>query len=148
MQAAVITLEGAGSTFSLGAALVQTIFDGGRRRAVRDEAQAKEEELLASYRTAILNALLDVETALSAIRHLDLQRAAQTENVAQSERAFEGVRLRYRAGAGDYLSVLDAQRTLYAARDQSSQYKLARLQAVVGLFKALGGGWQQPAGSP
>ena len=144
MQAAVITLEGAGSTFSLGAALVQTIFDGGRRRAVRDEAQAKEEELLASYRTAILNALLDVETALSAIRHLDLQRAAQTENVAQSERAFEGVRLRYRAGAGDYLSVLDAQRTLYAARDQSSQYKLARLQAVVGLFKALGGGWQQP----
>lgn len=144
VQAAVITLEGAGSTLSLGASLVQTIFDGGRRRAVRDEAQAKEEELLASYRTAILNALLDVETALSAIRHLDLQRAAQTENVTQSERAFEGARLRYRAGAGDYLSMLDAQRTLYSARDQSSQYKLARLQAVVGLFKALGGGWQQP----
>lgn len=148
LQAAVITLEGTGSTFSLGAALVQTIFDGGRRRAVRDEARAKEEELLASYRSAILNALLDVETALSAIRHLDLQRAAQTENVAQSERAFEGARLRYRAGAGDYLSMLGAQRTLYTARDQSSQYKLARLQAAVGLFKALGGGWQQTQLTP
>ena len=145
VQAAVITLEGSGYTLSLGASLVQTIFDGGRRRAARDEAQAKEEELLANYRAAILSALSDVEIALAAIRHLDMQRAAQTENVAQSERAFEGARLRYRAGAGDYLSMLDAQRTLYAARDQSSQYKLARLQAAVGLFKALGGGWQQPS---
>jgi outer membrane protein TolC len=84
---------------------------------------------------------------LSAIRHLDTQQAAQTQNVMQSERAFEGARLRYRAGSGDYLSVLDSQRTLYAAREQSSQYKLARLQAVVGLCKALGGGWQQPVSS-
>ena len=144
VQAAVITLEGTGYSLSLGASLVQTIFDGGRRRAARDEAEAREQELLASYRAAIVNALLDVETALSAIRHLDMQQAAQTENVIQSERAFEGARLRYRAGAGDYLSVLDSQRTLYAARDQSSQYKLARLQAVVGLCKALGGGWRQP----
>jgi NodT family efflux transporter outer membrane factor (OMF) lipoprotein len=144
VQAAVITLEGTGYTLSLGASLVQTIFDGGRRRAARDEAQAKEEELLANYRAAILSAFSDVEIALSAIRHLEMQRAAQTENVEQSERAFEGARLRYRAGAGDYLSMLDSQRTLYAARDQSSQYKLARMQAVVGLFKALGGGWQQP----
>jgi len=146
VQAAVITLEGAGYTLSLGASLVQTIFDGGRRRAARDEAQAKEEELLANYRAAILSAFSDVETALSAIHHLDMQRAAQTQNVTQSERAFEGARLRYRAGAGDYLSVLDAQRTLYSARDQESQYRLARLQAVVGLCKALGGGWQQPPG--
>jgi NodT family efflux transporter outer membrane factor (OMF) lipoprotein len=143
MQAAVITLEGTGYSVSLGAALVQTIFDGGRRRAVRDEAQAKEQELLANYRAAILNALLDVETALSALHHLDLQQTAQTQNVTQSELAFEGARLRYRAGASDYLSVLDAQRTLYGAREQASVYKLARLQAVVGLCKALGGGWQQ-----
>lgn len=145
VQAAVLTLEGTGYSLTLGASLVQTVFDGGRRRAARDEAEAKEQELLANYRTAILNALLDVEVALSAIHHLDLQQAAQAENVAQSERAFEGARLRYRAGSGDYLSVLDSQRTLYAAREQASQYKLARLQAVVGLCKALGGGWEQPA---
>ena len=143
VQAAVITLEGTGYSLALGASLVQTIFDGGRRRAAREEAEAREQELLANYRSAILNALLDVEVALAAIHHLDLQQAAQVENVTQSERAFEGVRLRYRAGSGDYLSVLDSQRTLYAAREQASQYKLERLQAVVGLCKALGGGWQQ-----
>jgi NodT family efflux transporter outer membrane factor (OMF) lipoprotein len=144
VQAAVITLTGTGSQLDLGASLVQTIFDGGRRRAVRDEAQAREEELLANYRSAILSALLDVENSLAAIHHLDLQQHAQTESVAQSERAFEGAQLRYREGAGDYLTMLESQRTLYAAREQMSQYKLARLQALVGLCKALGGGWQQP----
>jgi multidrug efflux system outer membrane protein len=143
VQAAVITLEGTGYSLSVGASLVQTIFDGGKRRALRDEAQAKAEELLANYRSAILAALLDVETSLAAIQHLDLQRPAQTESLLQSERAFEGAQLRYRAGSGDYLTVLDAQRSLYAAREQFSQYKLARLQALVGLCKALGGGWQQ-----
>ncbi len=144
MQAAVITLEGTGYSLTLGASLLQTVFDGGRRRAVRDETQARAEELLANYRSAILAALLDVETSLSAIHHLDLQQAAQVENVKQSEFAFEGAQLRYREGSGDFLAVLDAQRTLYAAREQMSQYKLARLQAVIGLCKALGGGWQQP----
>jgi NodT family efflux transporter outer membrane factor (OMF) lipoprotein len=145
VQAAVITLEGTGYTLSLGAALAQTIFDGGRRRAVRDEAEAKQQELIANYRAAILSALLDVESALSALQHLDAQQAAQQENITQSERAFEGANLRLRAGATDYLTVLDAQRTLSAARDQFSQYRLARLQAIVGLIKSLGGGWQDPA---
>jgi NodT family efflux transporter outer membrane factor (OMF) lipoprotein len=142
VQAAVITLAGTGPSLSLGASLLQTIFDGGRQRAVRDEAQAREQELLTLYRGAILNALLDVETALAAIRRLNLQQSAQQESVTQSEQAFEGARLRYRAGSGDYLTVLDSQRTLYAAQEQASQYRLARLQAAVGLSKALGGGWQ------
>ena len=49
---------------------------------------------------------------------------------------------RYRAGAVDLLTVLDAQRTLFAAEDQLVQVRLARLQAAVAMFKALGGGWQ------
>jgi multidrug efflux system outer membrane protein len=148
VQAAVLTLEGTGYSLSLGASLVQTIFDGGRRRGVRDEAQAKEQELLAVYRLAILNALLDVENALSALQQLDAQKTAQTQNVTQSELAYEGARLRFRAGSEDYLRVLDAQRTLFAAREQFSQYRLTRLQIVVGLCKALGGGWQPQAPSP
>ncbi|MGD9842212.1 MAG: efflux transporter outer membrane subunit [Steroidobacteraceae bacterium] len=148
MQAAVATLQGTGYSLSLGASLVQTIFDGGRRRALHDEAQARAEELLANYRSAVLAALLDVETSLAAIHFLDLQQSAQTENVTQSERAFLGAQLRYREGSGDFLTVLDSQRTLYAAREQMSHYKLARLQAVIGLCKALGGGWQQPATAP
>lgn len=144
VQAAVTTLTGTGSSLTVGASLVQTIFDHGRRTALRDEAQARADELIASYRSAILAALLDVENSLAAIHHLDLQQQAQSENLGQSERAFEGAQLRYREGSGDYLTVLESQRILSAAREQMSQYKLARLQAIVSLCKALGGGWQQP----
>jgi outer membrane protein, multidrug efflux system len=142
MQAAVITLSGAGPTLNVGAGLVQTIFDGGRLRAARAEARAKDEELLTNYRGAILASLVDVENALAAIHNLDVALPSQSESLAQSERAFEGAEVRYRQGAGDFLAVLEAQRVLYAARDQYSQYRLARLQARVGLCKALGGGWQ------
>jgi multidrug efflux system outer membrane protein len=142
VNAAVIALPGTGPGVNLGAGLVQSIFDGGRLRAVRDEARAKDEELVVSYRAAILASLVDVENALAAIHNLDVAREFQNESLTESERAFEGARLRYREGAGDLLSVLDAQRTLFAARDQYTQYKLARLQALVSLCKALGGGWQ------
>ena len=144
LNAAVITLSGVGPTLNLGASLTQSIFDHGRLRAVRAEAQAKDEELVVAYKAAILSALVDVENALSALDHLQQARALQEENVTQSERAFEGASLRYKAGSGDFLTVLEAQRTLYAARDQYSQYRFARCQAFVALYKALGGGWQAP----
>jgi len=148
LNAAVISLSGAGPTLNLGASLTQSIFDRGRLRAVRAEAQAKDEELVVAYRAAILSALVDVENALSALEHLQQARALQEENVSQSERAFEGASLRYRAGSGDFLTVLEAQRTLYAARDQYSQYRFARFQAFIALCKALGGGWQAPKTAP
>ncbi|HEY4969290.1 MAG TPA: efflux transporter outer membrane subunit [Steroidobacteraceae bacterium] len=144
LNAAVISLSGVGPTLNLGAALAQPIFDGGRLRAARAEAQAKQQEVAASYRAAIVAALVDVENSLSAIQHLDAAREFQDESMEQSERAFEGARLRYKQGAGDFLSVLEAQRTLYAVRDQFIQFRLARLQALVSLCKALGGGWQAP----
>jgi multidrug efflux system outer membrane protein len=96
---------------------------------------------LAAYRSSIISALIDVENALAQIHHLDSAREFQRENVAQSERALDGAKLRYQAGSGDYLTLLAAQRTLYLARDQLVQYKLARLTALVSLSKALGGGW-------
>jgi NodT family efflux transporter outer membrane factor (OMF) lipoprotein len=143
LPATVLTIPGVGPSFALGAGLVQPIFDHGRLRARRDEVQAKEVELLSAYRAAIIAALIDVENALGEIHHLDVAREFQVENLQQSERAFEGAKLRYQAGSGDFLTLLEAQRTLYAARDQSVTYKLARLQALVSLCKALGGGWTQ-----
>jgi NodT family efflux transporter outer membrane factor (OMF) lipoprotein len=148
LSAAVLTLPGTGLTLSLGASLVQTIFDRGRLRAVRDETEAKDRELLAAYHSAIVAALIDVENALSAIHSLDTAREYQTESLTQSEQAFEGAKLRYQAGSGDFLALLDAQRTLYIARDQFIQYKLARLRVLVELCKALGGGWTPPIASP
>jgi NodT family efflux transporter outer membrane factor (OMF) lipoprotein len=144
VNAAVTTLSGVGPTLNLGASLTQPIFDAGKLRALRAEAQAKEQELASNYRSTIVAALVDVENSLSAIHHLEAARAFQNENVMQSERALEGARLRYQAGSGDFPAVLEAQRSVYAARDQFSQYKLARLQALVSLCKALGGGWQAP----
>ncbi len=148
LNAAVISLSGVGPTLNLGASLAQPILDGGRLRAVTAEARAKEQELATTYRAAIVAALVDVENSLSAIHHLDAARAFEEEAVTQSERAFEGAQLRYKAGHGDYLSVLEAQRTLSTVRDQYSQYRLARLQALVSLCKALGGGWQAPNEEP
>jgi multidrug efflux system outer membrane protein len=144
LNAAIASLSGVGPTLNLGASLVQPVFDGGRLRAARAEAAAKEQESAASYRAAIVKALVDVENSLSAIQHIDAARDFQQDSLAQSERAFEGARLRYREGYGDFLTMLDAQRTLYAARDQYIQYRLARLQALVSLCKALGGGWRSP----
>jgi multidrug efflux system outer membrane protein len=144
LNAAILSLSGVGPTLNLGAALTQPIFDAGKLRAARAEAQAKEQEVTTSYRVAIVAALVDVENSLSAIRHLDAARDFQIDNVAQSERAFEGARIRYKQGYGDFLTMVEAQRILYAVRDQFMQYKLARLQALVSLCKALGGGWQAP----
>ena len=143
LPATVLTIPGVGPSLAAGATLTQPIFDHGRLRAQRDEAAAREQELLAQYRGAIIAALADVEKALSALQRLDAVRAFEADNVAESERAFEGAKLRYQAGSGDFLTLLEAQRTLYAARDQLALYKLARLQALVALCKALGGGWTE-----
>jgi multidrug efflux system outer membrane protein len=144
LNAAILSLSGVGPTVNLGASLTQPIFNAGKLRAQQAEAQAKQEELVSKYRAAIMAGLVDAENSLSAIHHLDAARTFQEESLAQSERAFEGAQLRYKEGYGDFLTVIEAQRTLYAARDQFSQYKLARLQALVSLCKALGGGWQAP----
>ncbi len=143
VQAALLTLPGTGPTLAVGAGLVQSIFDGGQLRAARDAASAKELEMVAHYRATILAALWDVETALAAIGHLDLEAAAQRESLTQTELALSGAEARYRAGSGDFLTALDAERTAITAREQMTQYKLARLLAVVGLCKALGGGWEE-----
>lgn len=148
LNAAVLNLPGSGPTLNLGASVIQAIFNHGRLRAIQAEAEAKDQELLLAYRAAILAALRDVETALSALQHLNEQLAFGQESLAQSERAFEGARLRYEAGSADFLVLLEAQRTFYAARDQQVQFRLARLQALVSLCKALGGGWHESAQAP
>ena len=79
LNAAVISLSGAGPTLNLGASLTQTIFDHGRLQALRAEAQAKDDELVASYKAAILSALGDVENALSSVSHLQDARALQQD---------------------------------------------------------------------
>ena len=147
LPATVLTIPGIGPSFALGGDLLQPIFDHGRLRAQRDEAVAKELELLTVYRSAIIAAFGDVENALRAAQQLHQAMQFELDNVVQSERAFTGAKLRYESGSGDFLTLLQAQQSLYAARDRIIQAKLARLQSLVGLCKALGGGWAPPPAS-
>ena len=67
---------------------------------------------MAGYRAAVVAALVDVEKALSALEHLNAVEEFQRGNVRENERAFEGARLRYEHGSGDFLTLLESQRTL------------------------------------
>ncbi len=141
-NAALSQLFNGGGVASLGVGLAQTVFDGGRLIAQSDAAKAREQELLANYRKAALSAFADVETALGNVAHLKIQDEEEAEQLKQLQRAFDIANARYREGVEDYLSVLDAQRSLYAVRDSYAQIKLARLQAIITLYRALGGGWR------
>jgi len=128
--------------YTLTAGLVAPIFNNGRLSAERDKARARQDELLQTYRGAIINGFADVEKSLSSITRLDQQREWQSEELQQAQTAFQIAESRYQAGAEDLLTVLETQRTLYAAQDQNVQLRLSRLQASIALYKALGGGWQ------
>ncbi|MGZ7457988.1 efflux transporter outer membrane subunit [Pseudomonas sp. Ma2-10] len=128
--------------YNLTAGLLAPVFNNGRLSAERDKATARQEELLETYRGAIIDGFADVEHALNSIRGLDEQRQWQSEELNQAQTAFNIAQRRYQAGAEDWLTVLETQRTLYAAQDLNVQLRLSRLQASIALYKALGGGWQ------
>ena len=127
--------------WNIGASLLQAIFDGGRLTSQRDFAQAQETEMVASYRKAVLSALSDVETSLGSTTSLaERQRLTQLQ-VDNATEAFRISELQYREGVVDLLTVLQAQQTLFSSQDTLVQIKQARLDAGVGLYLALGGGW-------
>ncbi|MGA7713888.1 MAG: efflux transporter outer membrane subunit [Rhizomicrobium sp.] len=127
--------------WSIGASLLQTIFDGGRLTSERDSAKAQEMQLVATYRSTVLNALSDVETQLGSVTSLAERQRLTQEQVDNAAEAFRISELQYREGVIDLLTVLQAQQTLFTSQDTLVQIKLARLQAGVGLYRALGGGW-------
>ena len=128
----------------IGLSLAQTIFDAGRREAVTEESRSREQELLLAYRNVAITAFSEVETTLGSIANLATQEMFQAEQAAQSETAFNIAQTRYREGVDDFLIVLDAQRSLYSSRDNLQQTRLDQLLARVALYKALGGGWENP----
>jgi outer membrane protein, multidrug efflux system len=129
------------SALSIGLSLLQPIFDGGRLRGQVSVAESQERELVETYRKAILTAFGEVEDALVAANRQLQQEALQREVETQAREALRLAEIRYREGVDDLLTVLDAQRTLFAAQDQLSQIRRGRLEAAVDLYKALGGGW-------
>jgi outer membrane protein, multidrug efflux system len=137
-------LHGPSLIWDAGAQLVQTIFAGGRLVGQKDLALATQEELVSDYQSAVLNAYADVERALGQVASSAREEEHLRREVVAAREAFQISELQYRQGVADLLNVLQAQETLFGARDALAQARLARLQALVHLYEALGGGWQEP----
>ena len=129
--------------WSIGAQLLQTIFDGGLLSGQLELSKGVQKELVADYRKAVISAFSDVETSLNQVAHLSEQERYLTDEVNAATEAFRISEIQYREGVADLLTVLQSQQTLFTAQDQLIQIKLARAQADVGLYKALGGGWSE-----
>lgn len=139
---ALLSLSNPATTLALSGALAQTIFDGGRKRAAVDVAASQRQQLLESYRKTVLLALQEVEDALGNIAAAAREEELQGQIHTQAALALQIASVRYREGADDLLSVLAAQRSLFQASAQLLALREARLNAIVDLYKALGGGWR------
>jgi NodT family efflux transporter outer membrane factor (OMF) lipoprotein len=125
--------------------LLQPIFDAGRNRAGLRSANVSRDIAVAQYEKAIQSAFREVSDALAGRATLADQLAAQT-NVAQAEAVrLRLSTLRYEGGVSSFLELLDAQRSLFAARQAQIQTRLQLLQNQVLLYRALGGGWSEPS---
>lgn len=142
--AALFSLSNASDSLGWSASLAQTLFDGGRLRNQKAISESRRIALVEQYRRTIYIALQEVDDALDRLNVNGLQEQTQTEIVAQARRTQELTEVRYREGSDDLLALLDAQRSLFQAQDQLVLQRLARLNATVDLYKALGGGWMAP----
>ncbi len=120
------------------------IFQGGRLRAALGMAEADRDIALAQYEQAIQIGFREVADALAHSRSLGEQRAALEALVDAATRSLELSQARYEAGKDSYLVLLDAQRTLFTARQALVATQLAEQTNRTLLYKALGGGWSAP----
>ena len=117
------------------------ILAGGRIRANIRVQEARQEQALLQYQKAILTALEEVENALSAHGRELLRQESLSVSVTANRRALELATERYTSGLENFLAVLDAQRSVYAAEDQLVQSERNVAVALIAVYKALGGGW-------
>ncbi len=135
--------SGPAGLWNFGAALTQPIFNAGRIRSNVKLTKAQQEEALLVYQRTIQQAFREVSDGLVAYRK-DQEFRKQQELLKES--ALEAARLsgvRYRGGQTSYLEVLTNETNLFAAEIGLAEARLNELQALVQLFRALGGGWQQ-----
>ena len=150
VQAAALTaITGPGTLITeLSASITQVIFDNGQLRGQLDLAKGRYLELVADYRRAVLQAFTDVEQDLVGVNLLGEQETRQREAVVVAQRSAEIARAQLAAGTIDIVTTLNTEATLFSDLDQLYQVRLARFQALVNLYKALGGGWSLPAEGP
>jgi NodT family efflux transporter outer membrane factor (OMF) lipoprotein len=123
------------------------IFAGGRLLANVRVQEARRDQAYLQYRKALLVAVEEVENALSTHVRERRREADLGSAVQANQRSLELATERYTGGVESFLSVLDAQRSLYAAQDLQVQSESSAATSLIALYKALGGGWEKDAGS-
>jgi outer membrane protein, multidrug efflux system len=129
--------------YDISASLTQPIFQGGALTGQYQYSKARYRELLSDYHKAVISAFGNVEDSLIALEQTADQLQKQQLAVASAQLAFDYAQKQFHAGTISILTLLNTQNALSTAEDLLVQVKYARLQALVGLFNALGGGWQQ-----
>lgn len=139
---------GANQTWSVGAGLLGPIFQGGRLKQAKAVAVAQWEQALAAYEKTVTEALGDVSSALVAKQKLAEVTKQLAASVVAYEEAVRIANIRYLSGLSSYFEVVQAQQQLFPAKNDLARAQRDELNAVVSLYKALGGGWQPPPQNP
>ncbi len=134
-------LTGPSAFWTLAGSAIETIFDGGRRRSVSEQARAAYDQTAANYQQTVLSAFQEVEDNLAALRILADEANTEAVAVAAAQRSLQLSMNRYNGGVTTYLEVTTAQAA--ALTDERTQVQILgrRMTDTVLLIKALGGGW-------
>jgi multidrug efflux system outer membrane protein len=132
--------------WTLGPAISWRILDFGRIKQNVLAAEARADRAYAVFEETLLLAIEEAENGLAGYRAASLTAEALAEAVAESQTASDLARLRFDNGVGDYLAVLDAERTLLDLEDQYAVAATNRTTALAALYKALGGDFAEPGG--
>jgi NodT family efflux transporter outer membrane factor (OMF) lipoprotein len=135
--------QGPSAMWSIGASAVQTLFDGGRRRALNDEARAAYGSSVASYRQTVLTGFQQVEDNLAALRILEQEAGVQTSAVQAAQRSLDLSNVRYTGGVTSYLEVITAQNAALTDEVTAVNILGRRMASAVLLIQAIGGEWDR-----
>jgi len=139
---------GSANMWNVGGTLTGPIFQGGQLRAQYRAAKARFDEAKAAYQQSVLTALQEVSDALVSKQKYAEARLYDDQAVAALTSSVELATERYLNGKSSYYEVLQAQQELYPAQRAQAQTQVSELISVVQLYKALGGGWQEPKPAP
>ncbi len=128
--------------YALGPGLTIRIFQGGQLRAALHLREALQQEAAINFQKTVLQAWHDVDNALTAYQAEQTRRDELIQAVAENRRALGLAQSRYQQGVADFLTVLDAERSLLAAQLQLADSTTTVSSNLVALYKALGGGWE------
>jgi outer membrane protein TolC len=128
----------ASAATSLASSLLAPIFTGGKLTGNLQSVTARQKELAAQYQKTVLVAFQEVEDALASLNSNNEQAALAVESVKEAQNAYDIAKARFDAGAIDYLTLLETQRSLYQAQDSQVAVRQGQLEVFVQLRKALG----------